>query len=230
MNKEAKPYRPSDGRARFTIFLFWTFVALSTLMMAVIVCAAAIDIDLYAEDMPNEDEPLAFANILVMVQGLGALAYFAVLIGCMIAFLCWIHRARANLSGLGAIGARWSPAWAVIWWFIPFMSLVRPYEVVKEIWQASDPGAPPTDWQQRDVPSLLGWWWGFFLAWSIADRVAERIYRDVERGANSGLVAAEPVVDIAILGAGVLSAYLAIRIVREITSRQTQRAHVNAFL
>ena len=46
-------------------------------------------------------------------------------------------------------------------------SLVRPKQVLNDIWRASDPGLPPEQgdtWRRRPVAELLGWWWLSFLA------------------------------------------------------------------
>jgi hypothetical protein len=93
-------------------------------------------------------------------QRIVAMAHLFVYIVTAVAFLRWIHRANANVRALGAQGLRFTPGWAVGWYFVPFLNLVRPYAVMKEIWQASkDPDA----WAAQPIPPLLRWWWGLFL-------------------------------------------------------------------
>ena len=58
---------------------------------------------------------------------------FLVWLGTATAVLMWVHRAYRNLPALGARDMAYSPGWAVGWWFIPFLNLVRPYQVVREI-------------------------------------------------------------------------------------------------
>jgi len=77
-----------------------------------------------------------------------------------VAFLTWIHRANRNARGFGAEHLRFTPGWAVGWYFVPFMNLVRPYQAMKEIWQAS---RNPEDWSTQAIPPILGWWWALFL-------------------------------------------------------------------
>ena len=50
--------------------------------------------------------------------------------GLIITFLMWLHRASSNLASLGYINQRFSPGWAVGWWFIPFMNILRPFEPI----------------------------------------------------------------------------------------------------
>src|SRR5262249_33512857 len=88
----------------------------------------------------------------------------AIFLGAAIAFLTWFHRVAANLPALGIADARWSPVWAVAWWFVPLMFFFRPYQVAMDIWQASDPAATTEYWRTRPVQPLLNRWWGFFVA------------------------------------------------------------------
>lgn len=74
-------------------------------------------------------------------------------------WLAWQYRAHANLRVLGARYARFTPAWGVAWWFIPFANLGKPFGAIRELWKASDPEAEPIGWQMKKTPRLLSWWW-----------------------------------------------------------------------
>ena len=52
-------------------------------------------------------------------------------------FLMWVYRATANLPALGARSTRFTPAGAVKVFFIPFVNLVRVYQVMAMIWTES---------------------------------------------------------------------------------------------
>ena len=73
--------------------------------------------------------------------------------------LMWIHRANYNVRQLGAHGLRFSPAGSVGWYFVPLLSLWRPYQAMKEIWKAS---MDPRDWPAVSVPRILPLWWAFW--------------------------------------------------------------------
>jgi hypothetical protein len=48
-------------------------------------------------------------------------------------FVIWVHRMQANTFALGVLGLRYTPAWAVGWYFVPIVNLWMPYRVMREI-------------------------------------------------------------------------------------------------
>jgi hypothetical protein len=82
-----------------------------------------------------------------------------------IIFLIWVHRANKNLHAFTNPLLRFSPGWAVGWFFIPIMWLFRPYQVVNEISKASDPNINPALNNLDNYPAsaIVGFWWAFFL-------------------------------------------------------------------
>jgi uncharacterized protein DUF4328 len=78
----------------------------------------------------------------------------------IVLFCIWIYRANYNARQLGAADMQFSPGWAVGWYFIPIANLWKPYQAMREIWQAS---ANPALWQHQPRGSILPLWWTFFL-------------------------------------------------------------------
>jgi hypothetical protein len=82
-----------------------------------------------------------------------------------IAFITWLYRARANLRAFGVRHLRYSRNWAVFGFVVPIVNLVRPYQVVREVWQASDPSSTePDGWMAIKPPLLVQAWWACFVA------------------------------------------------------------------
>lgn len=164
-------FRSGSGRARVVVWLFITGIV----MQLVSIGSDISEIELLQRMRDGEfwTEAEAEANDLrvIVIAGL----YTLVLLAGIIAFLVWLYRVRSNLPALGIQDARWSPGWAVGWWFVPIMSLFRPYQLVKEVWQASGPEARPVAWRYTQVPALLGWWWALFLIGSFAGNIAFRM-------------------------------------------------------
>lgn len=83
------------------------------------------------------------------------------MLGCWVWAGCWIYRLACNVRALGAKGLDDSPGWAVGWYAVPLMNLVRPMRAMTQIWLGS---LAPARWQKLDTPPLLAAWWGCWLA------------------------------------------------------------------
>ena len=148
---------------------------------------------------------------------------FVVCIPTVILFLVWVHRASANLRFLGALGQRFSPGWAVGWWFIPLMNLSRPYQAMAEVWRGSDPdllSKGRIDWKYGSSAPLLGWWWGFWIASGLVGVIAGFVRAgEAHSVQSSGELWWYLLASALMLGAGVM----AILVVRRVTAMQEEK-------
>jgi hypothetical protein len=104
---------------------------------------------------------LFVGRIVMISQGV-------MLILTAIAFVTWLYRARANLRAFGTRHLRYSRNWTVFGFLIPILNLFRPYQVTREVWQASDPSTTdPFEWKAIKTPRLLQAWWGTFISFSV---------------------------------------------------------------
>ena len=106
----------------------------------------------------------------------------AVYLPTMVLVLMWIHRANYNARGLGARGLRFSPAGSIGWYFVPILTLWRPYQAMKEIWQAS---LDPQNWLDRPVQWLLPIWWALWLVSMLLAQLELRLWWSLDE--NSGV-------------------------------------------
>ncbi|HEV3209600.1 MAG TPA: DUF4328 domain-containing protein [Chthoniobacterales bacterium] len=139
-----------------------------------------------------------------------------------IVFLRWVYRAYKNIQGFGAEGLRFSPGWAVGYYFIPFLSLIRPAQVMSEIWRVSQ---DPQNWMRRRGSWLVGTWWALFLLYSVATQVSLELALDGSTNDQWWLAAI-----FAILGDlfSVPLSIVALRLITEIYKHQknlVERAH-----
>jgi hypothetical protein len=104
----------------------------------------------------------------------GIIAIFQILcyVITAIVFGMWIYRANRNVRGFGAQGLEFTPGWAVGWYFIPFLNLIRPYQAMREIWQAS---SNPHRWASESGSPLLNVWWVLWLTSNILGQVVFRM-------------------------------------------------------
>jgi hypothetical protein len=144
----------------------------TALLLATLVTAwVAVGVDLHELRMlfrasgGESVEPLAREawsltdEVLFWVQ----LSLFAATAGV---FLSWLYQARVNVRAMGVRRLRFGRNWAVTSFLVPVLNAFRPYQVVREVWQASDPGnLDPFHWRSVPVPLLLAAWWSAFVAW-----------------------------------------------------------------
>ena len=170
--------------------------------------------------------PSALADLVFATEGF-------VLLVVAVLFLVWFRRAYRNLEALGAQGLRFSPAWAVWAWFVPLLGLVRPKQLLNDVWRASDPELPPGDpgsWRRQPVPSVLTWWWLAFLASTTTRAITTQSVHTLAVLMTFGLLSrpldlvrptsgVQAVADLLT----VVAALLALRVVRMATGRQEAR-------
>lgn len=96
----------------------------------------------------------------MMIAVLRVLATIAIGLATAILVLNWIQRANHNARHLGAADMKYTPGWAVGWYFVPVAWFWKPYQAMKETWRAS---ANPADWRREPVSPLLHWWWALWI-------------------------------------------------------------------
>ena len=97
-------------------------------------------------------------GVMEIVQAVMGLPIMLITAGLV---LTWIHRANHNARQLGAADMRFTPGWAVAWYFVPIAWFWKPYQVMSEIWRTS---RNPSYWRGQPVSLLLPWWW---LLWIV---------------------------------------------------------------
>ena len=115
---------------------------------------------------------------LQMVYGVSAILF---LISAVFVSM-WIYRAHANLRDANVEGTTITPGWSVVWFFVPIAGLFKPFEAMRELWNASD----GTD--SKLAPDQMKIWWGAFIVGSIIDKIYDRIGGAVDGGFASLLI------------------------------------------
>lgn len=108
-----------------------------------------------AEATANDDRQAAIGVFYLLLYLITAL------------FFClWIYRAHKNLPSLNAGDLKYTPGWAVGGFFVPIWNLFRPYQVMQEIWKASDPSVNTYDklaWKQAPASYFVRFWWALWI-------------------------------------------------------------------
>lgn len=134
-NTGQNQFRPIGGLAKW---VYGAFILLLILCVIAVV-SGYLQAELFIRAMNGETITWAEATSNDNREAAIGFGQTALYILAAILFLIWIHRSYKNLTSLNVSGLRFSPGWAVGWFFVPVMSLFRPYQVTSEIYRASTP-------------------------------------------------------------------------------------------
>jgi hypothetical protein len=151
-------------------------------------------------------------------EALMGIAFLVTYIVTMVFFGCWIVSAHKTVRSLGAEGMTISPGWAVGYYFIPFINLVRPYTAMKELWMAS---VDPQHASSQTVPSFLSGWWALWIINGVVGQIIFRMSKNAE-----GIEMLKVLTVMNLVGGvlGVALSLVAIKLVKGITGN-VARAH-----
>lgn len=155
-----------------------------------------------------------------------ALGGLVLLVATAVAFLMWKHRSHKNLKALGAVGMNHTPGWAVGGYFVPFLNLIRPCQVMIEIARGSDPhsiGVYLRDKRHVHSLPLVGFWWAAWLLHNILGNVVLRLRINLGDPPDITDVTRLNTLDAVDDAVTVIAAILAIFVVHAIQARQDAR-------
>jgi hypothetical protein len=152
-----------------------------------------------------------------------AIAVVSIAMGIVtgILFLKYLGRLNHNARAMGADDLSASPGWTIGYFFVPILNLFKPYQILQEIWKASDP--EPGDLRQGTP--LLGWWWGIRLLDIVANQVAFRLSMQPP-GEGPAVIETLLTITWISLGAQILDAVLnllSLFVIRRFQQRQEER-------
>lgn len=206
-------YRPATVIVRVLVSSLATGVFADIGLMAIAAVADQWYPNLFNDAVPlqgNDDMALMIAFVAFTVIRLMAFILSAVM------FCVWVFRASKNVRALGTRRMRFSAGLCVVWFFVPIMSLFKPYQAVREIYVCSNPEVPENARYEGESLQLLGWWWAAWIAALVLANVSDP---ETENMSMWGSVPGN--------AAGILAAILAIAVVVKIHRRQERKAFLN---
>jgi hypothetical protein len=217
-----RPYRSTRRLGLVLVVLLAGAVVVGTVSIAVAVADYRFVDGLLDHPTAVDTAAIATRNDRASVVTSAALLTGVVTAGF---FIAWTYRMYANLGALGVRGRRFGNGWAVGGWFVPILNLVRPKQIVDDIWRSSDPlGHPGERWQERSVPTFLHAWWGVLLLSVLVGRTVDTETADPSTAVRN--MATTVLVDLLGTGAAVLALVVVIRL----SKRQALRAQALGLL
>ncbi|HEX8085856.1 MAG TPA: DUF4328 domain-containing protein [Solirubrobacteraceae bacterium] len=204
--RRPRKFRSARGPARVAVPLLVGAI-LAQVAIAVIEVVNVMLLTDAIQDRSGGFDKIDQRDHLATITGLIQLVSF---LAAGIAFMVWMTRAYDNVEALTPDVPRHWTGWAWLGWIIPILNLWRPKQIVNDMWRSTG---------RAYVPAWVLGWWVLWLACGLADRVLFRIPVDsVEQ--YRWLGGASVVVSVALM----VTAFLAIRLVRRITELQEEQA------
>lgn len=201
--------RPNQARAQAAVILLWVMFALEI---------ASFVSGYFQYNLLNaisggdhvSDEAASLNDLREQVIGI---IFIIAYIISAVTFIMWFRRAYYNLHQRVKFLSQ-TEGWAAGAWFVPFISLYMPYQIMKELYEKTrkalgDNGIPGA---QELNTSLLGWWWAL---WIINNFMGQLVFRvTLEAETVNQLITASQIGMVSNL-IGIPLALLAIKVVRD---------------
>jgi hypothetical protein len=164
--------RDNSERAKWALYSFYAVLAL----LPISLLSGYLEYQLLTDiiDGSFTDESRATRNDLR--QGVIGITQFILFIATVVFFIRWFRRAYFNLTQVG-VRTEFQEGWAAGSWFVPFLNLVRPYQIMREIWVETQRALGTNTMVST---RLVGFWWAFFLISNGLDNVTTRMVLQAE--------------------------------------------------
>ncbi len=170
------PIRPNRQRAKQIITIFYIVIGASALNIILV----SWQYFLYKNFQDNpETIDIGLAQLSDSLDMVSAVLGTALNIVTIVYFIRWFRRAYYNLHSINSSEVSQTEGWAAGAWFVPFMNLVRPYQIMREIWTGTQKALPHRFPDIAPV-GLIGFWWALYLIMGVSANISVRLAMNVE--------------------------------------------------
>lgn len=200
----AAPYESAGPRAGVASILVVSNIAG---IFLIALDAAVID------GIPNPDDNQSI--VIGLLSLIALVVWLGTLIAAAVFYCMWLHRVVRNMPALGSPDPRMTPRRAVVYCFIPILSLFNPLFSVLDAWRGADASRRWLDQPARKsirTPQVIAAWWAAWLIGSYALNIGSRLN-------GGGAVALDVIGGVIQIAAAVLC----VMVIREVTARQERK-------
>ena len=170
------PINPNRERARHLINMFYVVIAFSILNLTLVTWQYFT----FKNISENPDSlDMDIVNLSDTLDILSGIISLGISITTIVLFIRWFRRAYYNLHSIQSSEVSFQEGWAAGAWFIPFLNLVRPYQIMREIWTGTQ-RAMPHRYPDILPATLVGSWWALYLIMNITANISLRMAMGVE--------------------------------------------------
>jgi hypothetical protein len=208
--------KPNQKRASLAIQLLWAVMILDLFSMVSSYMQYSLLQDL-TNGIDVSDTDLEFNDLR---EQLIALLYTVVYLISVVCFIQWFRRAYNNLESRTRINH--DEGWAAGAWFVPIISLFRPYRIMNELFEKTHKlitdktGARD---EKNEGSAYIGVWWAL---WIIVGYIGNYSIKAAFRSNSIEDLVSSTVADIAMTGLSLPLGILAILIVTAYAKKEAQ--------
>ncbi|MDI6051054.1 DUF4328 domain-containing protein [Flavobacterium sp. XS2P24] len=152
--------KPNGQRAKIAIMLLWTVLTVEIISLL----SDYLQYDLLQTVANGGQITTEAATDNDLRQKIIGLIYLTVYVISGITFIRWFRRAYYNLH-IKAESLSFTEGWAASCWFVPIISLYRPNQIMKELYQETQNLLSKKDenYAQNLTTHFIGWWWALWI-------------------------------------------------------------------
>lgn len=163
--------RPNEQRAKNAITLIWIVLALDIVSLI----SGYLQYNLLQTVANGGDISMETVNANDTREQIIGILYLIVFIVSAVTFIQWFRRAYYNLH-LKVNYLSHTEGWAAGSWFVPFVNLYRPYQIMKELYQETNDllTKKQLSFNQNLSTNFLGLWWSL---WIISSFIGKFVFK-----------------------------------------------------
>jgi uncharacterized membrane protein len=212
VENKKKSIRPNLKRAKYAqiligiILLLELVSILSSYLQLNLLNSLNDGIEISDEMLNNNDNREQLIGII----------YTLVFIISSITFIQWFRRAYYNLNI--RTNCNHSEGWASGSWFVPIISLYRPFQIMKELWTKTDNLIKEykNDYLQKST-TIIGVWW---TLWIISNYLGKYALKKVLKAETIQDFINSTTADIVIAAIGIPLAFITIKMIKEYSKKE----------
>lgn len=205
-----EPLKPNQQRGKLAVALLWIMLAL----YAMLAVSSYFEYRLLMSWQEGQRVSMEAASANDARQQLLAIVLVIAYIATAVVFIQWFRRAYYNLhqrvSGLSQ-----SEGWAAGSWFVPFLNLYMPYQIMREMYIETFAllGSKKGEYPDNFTTTFTGWWWAGWIVCMIYGRIEWALARSAEslsesiQSALMGTIGCTMMIPLALLAIKVVSDY-----------------------
>lgn len=200
--------RPNEQRAKNAITLIWIVLALEIISLI----SGYFQYELLENVANGAEISTETANANDTREQIIGILYMIAMIISSVTFIQWFRRAYYNLH-LKVNYLSYSEGWAAGSWFVPIISLYRPFQIMKELYKETKEllRKKEINFNQNFTTNFLGLWW---TLWILGNFLGQFVFRYSMKAETIDELIIGTVASMASNIAGIPLAFLAIKVIK----------------